>query len=491
MNAGELLEPLGGLEDGLEPLEGQPDFAFGGSQGGLSHSQASEESGAAALQALPGQLEAGEAALGDLLAACADASGSLSAADSAAYVTSWALQQCQQQQAAHAAELAAFEWLHEEMLPPDQLPAQLAVPITAAVAAAAGSAAASSPAEAASWALSMPRRHLLQGIQAAVNTLLSLEAPLQQWGRSRVKLQRQLEEEISAAMPYLGPQLRTVLAAQQKWLDTAAAHAGSLTRLGQAVLLFESSRAATQSTETAAAEPWQRYAALVLGMQQLETAHAAAEAGVVGAAGELEQLSVRRAEAVAIQQTAGGVGKAAAAQFAANALALVKATQALTPALRNLLPTLGSCEAQAAVLQQVRQQLASFSLVASRRAGSQAAGSRAAAPATEHTLLPLQQRCAAAEQGLDAGAELLAALPSSLDALYQQLLPVRNKLLAGGRGEAAARQQATEVIDGLASVLTEVQPQVKIGAVGQATLGPVASPTTCSLLICNCWLARV
>jgi hypothetical protein len=51
-------------------------------------------------------------------------------------------------------------------------------------------------------------------------------------------------------------------------------------------------------------------------------------------------------------------------------------------------------------------------------------------------------------------------LLKALQALQAALLPARNRLLAGGRGEAAAQQQAADVIDSLSAAITQLQPQV-------------------------------
>eukprot|EP00887_Chlorella_sp_A99_P005628 scaffold1.g5628.t1 len=429
--AGELLEqPLGALEDELNSdlLEEEPAAARGLSQG-----------------------EGEEASLAALLAACCSAAGCLSALDTAAYVAGQALQQCQQQRARHAVELAAFEWVHEELLPADQLEMQLATPVTAATASTAGLAPGALPPATAHWSLAIRRRYLLQGMQAAVNTLLSLEAPLQQWGGAAAAMQQQLSDDLAAAMPYAAPQLHAALGQRQQWLAASAAHAASLCRLGQALLALESSRAALALAPSA--DPWQRYAVLVAGMRQLAAAHTAAEAGVAAAGVELEQLLSRRTEAESILQSAEVAGKAAAAQFAGQALALVRATQSLAPALRDLLPALGGAEAQAAALGAARALLGSFCLTAKRAA---------AAFAASEPLHELHARAAEAERQLDAAAELLGGLPPALDALYQALLPVRNRLLGGGRGEAAAREQAADVIDSLAPALTEVQPLAEV-----------------------------
>jgi chromosome segregation ATPase len=311
------------------------------------------------------------------------------------------------------------------------------------------------------------RQQVLQQLESGAATLLSLEAPLQQWQRSLAAVERQLSDEVAAAMPFAAGDLQQALGQQQQWLTSAAAHTANLLEVAQAVLQLEASRTADSASGTAAAaavagagqqtggaqpadrysaeqrEGWQRYAALLQQMQQLHGAYTAAERDVAAAAGELQQLALRRQEATAIAQSAEEAGSTAATAFAASALPLVKATQQLPTAMAQLLPRLSGASQWADQLAQSQRWAAELAAAAADDDGS-----------------GVGQGAAAAAEQLAAAAACARQLPAAVQQLQAALLPVRNRLLAGGRGEAAAQQQAADVVDALSAAVTELQPQV-------------------------------
>ena len=466
----ESLEPAGASEfEGASPAGSQPQLSQPGAGGSLSQ-LSDERDGASCGQSAGASL--GWRQLAVLLAAAAEASGALAAVDAVQYVSGLALQQAQQLRQQHCAELAACQWANEHLLPPEAAAAAASllanVTLSAAAAAAAGAALPPVHPAVAAWVLRSSRQQVLQQLEAGSATLLSLEAPLQQWQRSLAAVQRQLSDEVAAAMPFAASDLQQALGQQQQWLAAAAAHTANLLEVAQAVLRLEASRTADtaaagsapaaagpeQQQQPAAAQPadrysaeqregWQRYMALLQQMQQLHGAYTAADRAVAAAVGELQQLALRRQEATAIAQSAEEAGSNAAAVFGASALQLVKATQQLPTAMAQLLPKLaGATEwvGQLALSQQWAAELAA--------AAADDKGSGVGKAATT-----------AAEQ-LAAAAACARQLPAAVEQLQTALLPVRNRLLAGGRGEVAAQQQAADVVDALSAAVTELHPQV-------------------------------
>ena len=457
-----MLEPLEASAAGFEGLAGA-------SQDQLSQPSEGWDAGEDGGAAPPGV-----AALAAALAAAAEATGALAAVDAAQYVSALARQQLQAVRQQHCAQLGAYQWVHERLLPAEAATAA-EVLLEGAVVSGARAAAAGVPLPAVhpavgSWELRGSRRQVLQQLQAGVGTLLSLAAPLQQWQQVVAAAAAAMAGEAEAAMPYAAPALHEQLQRQQQWLAVAAAHAGTLVDVSQAVLQFEASRSAALAADAAGeallaeeaaqpadryqveqAEGWQRYAALLRGMQQLQGRYSAAEGGVAGAAGELEQLQLRAAEAASVAQSAAEAGSAAAANFAGLALPLVKATLQLPGSVAKLLPQLAGAGEWAAQL----------------RRGARAAAELAAAGDEGGT------EAAAAAAELDAAAARLQLLLPATQALQAALLPVRNRLLAGRRGEAAAQAQAAEVVDSLSAAVTSVAPHVRRGGGGGGRANPV------------------
>lgn len=430
----------------------------GGGLSQLSEEEVGEGEGGSSIGGAGGAQQ-----LAALLAAAADATGALAAMDAAQYVSGLALQQCRRVRQQHCAELAAFQWVNEHLLPPEAAAATAglvaAVELSAAAAGAAGAALPPLHPAVASWALRGSRRQLLEQLQAGSGTLLSLQAPLQQWEAAMAAAQQQVAGEVAATAPYAAAQLQHHLHQQQHWLAAAAGHAAYLLEASQAVLQFEAAR--TADTQDGAhvgpgqlqpaadryqveqREGWRRYATLVRHMQQLHGNYAAAERRLAMAASELEQLRQRRAEATSIMQSAEAAGSSAAAAFAAAALPLVHATQQLPTAVGQVLPLLAGCADWEGRLR-----------LAQHWVGELADVGAAAVPAAAAAADEAAERLAAA-------AGCLRELPAAVAALQAALLPVRNKLLAGGRGEAAAKQQAAQVVDALSAAVAQLQPQVR------------------------------
>ena len=451
--------PADGLLESLESGEiAATEFELeAGNPGQLAASGQAAEGGSSSASAETSWLQ-----LAALLGAAAEASGALAAVDAVQYVSSLALQQCQQARQQRSAELAAFQWVNEHLLPPEAAAAAAGLlagaPLSCAAAAAAGAALPPVHPAVAAWALASSRQQLLRQLQAGTGTLQSLEVPLQHWQQQLAAVQQQLGSEVAAAAPFASAELAGLLQRQQQWLQGAAAHAANLLELSQAVLQLEASRtadtpvvAATGEQQAAAAagqtvdryqaeqqEGWRRYTALLQQMQQLHGSYAAAQRSVGAATAELQQLQLRRQEAQSIMQSAEDAGSQAAAGFAASALPLVKSTQQLPTVVSSLLPQLAGAGEWAQRL-----------LVVQRWAAELAAAGGSAAPAAE------QQ----AEQAA-AAATCVHQLLKALQAVQAALLPARNRLLAGGRGEAAAQQQAADVIDSLSAAIAQLQPQV-------------------------------
>lgn len=418
----------------------------------------------------------GTGQLAGLLAAAAEVTGLLAAVDAVQYVSALALQQAQQLRHQHCSELAAFQWVNEHLLPPEACEAAAALLAGAELSAtAAGTAGAAVPPvhpAVAAWALRSSRQQVLQQLLEGTGTLQSLEAPLKQWQQQMAATGRQLEAEVAAAVPYAAAALQQQLQQQQQWLGLAGRAAASLLEVSQAVLQFEASRTAdaqagadlagaaadvvlpAQQQQPAVVDRyqaeqqlgWRRYSDLLRQMQQLQGSYAAAEVAVAAAVGELQQLRLRRQEATSIMQSAEAAGSNAAANFAALALPLIKSSQQLPQALTRLLPLLAGS-----------RQWAEQLLTAQRRAGElvTAEGDEGAGFAPE---MAAEARQAA--QRLASAAACVQQLPAAVQGLQAALLPTRNRLLAGRRGEAAAQAQAADVVDSLSASVTQLHPQL-------------------------------
>lgn len=450
-------QPPAGLS---QPLEGEAAEAQPGGSGGSDAVQA------AAARQLPA-----------LLAAAADACGALAAVDAVQYVGALALQQCQQLRQRHCGELAAFQWRNEQLLPPAAADAaarlldDAGTELSAAALAAAGAPLPPVHPAVAAWALHSSRAKLLRELAAGAGTLQALQSPLQQWLQQLAAVGAQVAAEVDAAAPYASSALHHQLQHQQQWLQQAAGVAASLLEMAQAVLQLEAAcnadappllagaeqqggpqqepvpaASAADQYQAEQREGWQRYQALLQRMQQLQGAYSAAQRGVQAAEAELEQLRLRQQEAAAIKQSAEAAGSSAAANFAALALPLVKATQQLPPAVLRLLPTLAGLDECAAQLAAARHAAAELAAVE--------CGEDSAAVA-----LPAQAQQAAAL--LASSAACLRRLPAAVEAMQATLLPARNRLLAGARGEVAAQAQAAEVVDALSVVVTQLHSQVR------------------------------
>lgn len=426
-------------------------------------------SGSSAAQAEARQLPA-------LLAAAAEACGALAAVDAVQYVSTLALQQCQQLRQRHCGELAAFQWRNEHVLPPTatdataNLLAGAGLELSAAALAAAGAPLPAMHPAVAAWSLRISRTELLHALAAGAGTLQALEAPLQQWRAQLASVAAQMAAEVDAAAPYASSALQHQLQHQQQWLQQAAGVTASLLEMAQAVLQLEAACtadapplpagtadnaggqqkpagvvSAAEQYQAEQREGWQRYEALLRQMQQLQGEYSATQQRVQASDAELEQLRLRQLEAAAIRQSAEAAGSNAAANFAALALPLVKATQQLPQAVSRLLPMLAGARECAAQLAAARRAAAEL---ATTECGE---GSPAAALAAE-------AKQAAAR--LASSAACLRHLPAAVEALQVALLPARNRLLAGGRGEAAAQAQAAQVVDALSAAATQLNLQV-------------------------------
>ncbi|GAB4817948.1 hypothetical protein N2152v2_004994 [Parachlorella kessleri] len=437
--------------------------------------------GGAEIAAAAGDDKIVQQQLAAALGSCADAAGALAAVDSLQYLTGLALQQCSQQAQQAAAELARLEWLHEgSLLAQGVAPGQLgswAKPsgITAEVL---GDASLVHPLVS-RWVLRSRRSTLLHAMQTSATQLAGLDQQLQRWQASLAQQGQQLESEVAAVMLFALPGLKGLLGSQQHWLSSTAGYSAALVQLAQAVLSFENSRTELSSFEggqeqqassDAAAQQaqhssWQQFEAVLRQMQGLHQSYMAADDITTAANRELAGVHQRRMEALAIMQSAQAKTAEAEVELGSLALPLIKATLQLVQGLRAVVPQLDGLSAHTAVLQQAQRQ--AFTLCTMLRRAQRAQQTQQQG---------LQRRCQEASQELLRALGCMGSLPGAVRAVQQALNAAHGAVLQKkGKGEAAARQTAVELVTAMRDAIEQLQPQVEGLPAAGALLGTLPS----------------
>jgi hypothetical protein len=340
--------------------------------------------------------------------------------------TAGALQQCVPQAQRAAADLAALQWRHEPALLRCAAPSALQLPLMP-------------PPVAHGWALRLPRSQLLERMRQAAAALLQLESSAALVRGQAVQVAQRFAEEASAAMPYVGPSLEAGCRAANEWRAGAAAHASSLRQLLEALLQLEAARGEEPPVSPAYNEAVRR-------VRAVHDAHGAAGHKAGAAQQALELLRRSRADALAMQTSVEQGAAAAEAAFNPSALPLVRATQKLAPALHAVHAALGDSAPGVDALRRAKHRAA--------RLASAAIATRQRDPA----LAELAKRRAAQLAAALAAGE---ALPGAVEALLAAVEAARKELQKGGRGQAAARTQAADVVAALRPAMHALKPLVR------------------------------
>ena len=154
----------------------------------------------------PGRDEDGAPAaqLQALLQESADASGTLAAIESIQHVAELSRSAAAQQAQRAQRDMAAFAWRHEPALL-RALPAGALGPAPALSPPPPRPGAAPAPGVhplVTGWGVRSHRRELLARLQSGVNTLLSLDGPLQRWAETAARVEEQWEAELAPVMPF-------------------------------------------------------------------------------------------------------------------------------------------------------------------------------------------------------------------------------------------------------------------------------------------------
>jgi hypothetical protein len=375
-------------------------------------------------------------AIEECLIACCEATGSLAAIDAVNYVTYTALQQCQMQLDVATASLNTFEWLHSSSLLNNS---------GSGTGCDATSTTTTGTAE-------DVRSRLLGGMQSCIDRLQGAVNQVDQWKATM------LNPACNALMYELGEivgqQQQQVLLAglqeQQRWVDGAVSHCTDMSRLAQGVLSFEHSRQSGISSDSSG--EWERYAKLATSVSSLAQQYKIIQMEMTAAEKELSNIEQLAAESKSAKQQAEEELDKATKQFNGAALQVVKATHQVLPVvltdLNVQVTDIKTRYSKDAVL--VLHVLKQIDTLANKILQSS-------------VLKALQDK---KKKVLDL-IKSMETLSTVLPTLSKELEALQRELKMGGRGEAAAREQATAVVAGLEASISTLTPVLAFNVVSE------------------------
>jgi hypothetical protein len=415
---------LGGLEGALEEL-------------GITGDEGEEE------EDDEQQLHARTAkeAMEECLIACCEATGSLAAIDAINCVTYTALQQCQMQLDVATASLNTFEWLHSSSLLNNSNGSGTGCDATNTTTV---------------CTAKDVRSRLLGGMESCIDRLQGAVNQVDQWKATM------LNPACKAVMYELGEilgqqqqqqQQQALLAGlqeQQRWVDGAVSHCTDMSRLAQGVLSFEHSRQAGISSDSSG--EWDRYASLATSVSSLAQQYKIIQMEMTAAEKELRDIEQLAAESKSAKQQAEEKLDKATKQFNGAALQLVKSTHQVLPVV------LTDLNAQVTDIKTRYSKDAVLVLHALKQVDT-----LAKRVLQSSILEALQDK---KKKVLDL-VKSMETLPTVLPTLSKELEALQRELKMGGRGEAAAREQATAVVAGLEASIGTLTPVLAFNVVSE------------------------
>lgn len=378
-----------------------------------------------------------------LLSSCADASGGLAAVDAVLHVTATTAQHGAQQAQQARLDLALHQWRYEPLLLTVLSPEDLSTLPDLGTSTSA-SLLPSSVAELSAAALKAPRHEVLDTLKASITAIDVAESGAAAWRQASSPVMLELTRDVSMIAPHAMGNIRACLHAAQEWDAKAATHAQEVRDTLEALLDFEYSRE-VQGGEG----EWKRYREAVQRVHAAGAASLEAETALAQAHSELEVLNGSREEALGALRGAEESGTAATAKLSRYALPLVKATQKLPTALQELLSTVENMSPNVELLTRVQRRLARLQTAPAPPGQS---------PNNSPSELP--SKVAEAMGALSSGLGVLQELPRALEKLHRFVQLAKRGLQQGGRGEAAAREQAGDVVMTVKGAIGEITPLV-------------------------------
>ncbi|KAL4548122.1 hypothetical protein Ndes2526B_g07322 [Nannochloris sp. 'desiccata'] len=450
--------------------------------------------------------------LSNLISLCSDKSGALAAVDAVLHVTATTMYQVAQQAQQAQVDLAAHQWMHEPVLinssanlniAPEDLKKALQQEGTTVGGAPLKLALLPSPIELTLSALCTPRYEVLSNLKSAVAALHSAEEEIHKWKGVAIPIENLFSSELLRIAPSAAANIEVCLEAGHGWRNTAVMHEMHLKDAVKSLLECEAARdmhAAAQKVDNQEGndaaggadadqelkmkfeKEREEYGKAIEHVHAMRDALSTAQSSFTAHQEELDTL--RREVRLAAEEISKIEKRADAAveQVSNVALPLVKATQKLPTTLQTVQEYILNADVAVEVLSTLQRRLArvhaatasSLISTSSKIGGGHADGS------TSTTSLEVQ--ISKVLENLSTSVDSLRTLPSALHILQYSVDAARRSLLQhGGRGVAAAREQAGGVVRQCKEAMEKLQPLLETAESNAAKLSLV-SPLLCDLV---------
>ena len=388
--------------------------------------------------------------ISSLLSSCADTAGALAAVDAVLHVSATTAQHGAQQAQQARLDLSVHQWRYEPLLLTILSPKDLSTlpdleTNSSTNAAGTTSLLPPSVAELSASALKAPRHELLDTLKGSITALDAAEISVASWHQLETPAQREIINDLGRIAPQAMENLRACMNNMRDWDRGAANNARQVRDTLEALLDFELSREVKEESGM----EWKQYREAVQRVHAVHAASIEAETALAQAQSELEVLRASREEALLAKRGAEESGTAATARLSRYALPLVKATQKLPTSLQELITAVEDLSSKVELLNRLQRRL--NRLQSARTPHTQATS----------TTSEVEAKLSEAISALSTGMGTLQELPRALEKLHRFVHLAKRGLQQGGRGEAAAREQAGDVVMTIKGAIADIAPLVR------------------------------
>jgi len=428
--------------------------------------------------------------LNSALSLCSDTSGALAAVDAVLHVTATTMPQAAQQAQQAQVDLAAHQWMYEPILlqstgiNPEDLKIALQQKGFETGGPPSKMALLPSPLEFSLAALLTPRYEVLSNLKSAVSALQSAEEEIQKWKDVAVPIENCFAGELLRIAPATADNIEVCLEAGHSWRNTAVMHGMHLKDALNAVLECEvakdSNAAAARKVEDKQGnadgggsdgdrelqlkfeKDKEEYREAVEHVHVMRDALSTAQSSFTTHQNELDTLRTEMKTAAEKIPKIERLTTKAVDQVSNVALPLVKATQKLPATLQTVQEYLENVDVAVEVLSTMHRRLARVHAATASSLSSSStnrSGRGNGDGSTPQTSLEVQ--IMKILENLSTSVDFLRTLPSVLLTLQYSVDAARRSLLKhGGRGVAAAREQAGGVVTQCKDAVEKLQPLV-------------------------------
>jgi hypothetical protein len=415
--------------------------------------------------------------LSTLISLCCEKSGALAAVDAVLHLTGTTNHQAKQQAQQAQIDLAAHQWIYEPVLLHSSnitaedlktalqqesnkttgAPSTLLLP---------------SPLELTLAALVTPRYEVLSTLKAAITTLQSTEEGIQKWENVAIPIEHLFSSELLRIAPTAGANIQVCIEAGHGWRNTAVMHLMHLKDALKSVVECENvkdSSVAEKKEEKHCdggdGEEKIKFekerAEYNLAIEHVHAALTTAQSSLTTHRQELDNLRKEVKTAAEKISKFENLSAAAVEQLSHVALPLVKATQKLPGILQTVQEYVTHVDRHIDVLSTMQRRLTRV-YTATVSFSSFACGSGGGGDGSTRTgIASFEVQISSILENLSTSVDSLRSLPTVLQTLQYSVDAARRSLLLhGGRGVAAAREQAVGVIRQCKDAMEKLQPLV-------------------------------